>query len=362
MKKRIVIQNIADIHFGKTGKEKELYESLKKHFIQRCIDTETDIIFINGDSYDSRQLINSDANIYFNKFIDDCVSTGAIVVILNGTESHDRYQINALAYRSSDRFFIVNTVTELTLCGLKFLLLPEEYVRSQTYYDEYLSKKYDFVQFHGMFSHIGFGTKGNVENVRHPYVFNWKQFAKNIKYYVVGGHIHTHSVYKNIIYSGSFGRLNFGEEEDKGWVECVVENNKCFWKFLVNTDAMTFTTILASSLPKDVDSMMKMLRGYQEYNDFLRIDIDVDDSNIINNIEGFVKNHKNCVIKRGKKKGIELTEKISKNLQEKQDKLDTIMKEFKGMDFIQITQKIAKDEYRREFTREEIYDIINTKV
>ena len=38
------------------------------------------------------------------------------------------------------------------------------------------------------------------------------------------------------------------------------------------------------------------------------------------------------------------------------------MKEFNGLNFIQITQKIAHDEYHQDFSHEEINKILNTQV
>lgn len=360
----MLIENIADLHFGKTGKEEEMYLSLKNNFIKHCNEVNPDLIIINGDSYDSRQLINSPANIYFNKFINDCINTGATIIIFEGTESHDRHQINALSHYTSDKFFIINTVTKLNVCGLKFLIIPEEYVKDTSYYDEYFNDSYDFVQFHGMFSHIGYSNKGVVsdEIVRHQFILDAKMFAKNVKHLVIGGHIHTHSVYKNVIYCGSYSRLNFGEEESKGWIEVEVKGDKCKWKFIKNPDAPSFTTILASKLPQDTENLLLQLRGFQESNDFLRITLDVEDDNIINNIIGFVKTHENCCIKRVKSKEKQVEAVISDDIKEKQQKLNEQMKGFTGLSFIEITQKIAHDEYHTDMTHEEINEVLNTKV
>lgn len=358
-----IIENIADIHFGKIANEEKLYEDLKNHFIQRCIDKKADLIVINGDTFDSRQLINSKANIYFNKFIRDCVNTGATIIILEGTESHDRHQINSLAHYISDKFFIVNTVTKLNINGFKFLIIPEEYVKDDSYYKEYLNDKYDFVNFHGTFSHTGFGSN-NDEFVRKPFIWDWKMFSKNVKYYVVGGHIHQHSVYKNIIYCSSFSRLNFGEEDPKGFVEVVVnDKGKASYEFIENTDAPTFTTILASKLPDDTENLLNNLRGHQENNDYLRIMIDIEDDNKINNIKGFVKNHDNTCIKDDRhKKSKKLDEQISITIEEKQKFLKEKMDDYKGLSFIEITQKIASKDHRTDFTQEEINTILNTKI
>ena len=361
----MIIENIADIHFGKTGKEEEIYKALKDHFIKRCIEKQADIIIINGDSFHSKVAIDSTANICFNKFIADCVNTGATIILIEGTESHDRHQINGSSQYLSNKFFIVNTVTKLNINGLKFLIIPEEYVRNDDYYKEYFEDTYDFVQFHGQFSHVGFGSNTNDEIVRHPFILDYKMFEKNTKYYVIGGHIHTHSVYKNIIYCGSFSRLNFGEEEDKGWIEIDVDpkKSKCSWEFIKNPDAPEFRTILASKLPKDTENLLIQLRGYAENNDFLRITLDVEDDNIINTIKGFVKNRDNCCTKTVKtNKDKEIQKEISEDIKEKQQKLHEQMKEFNGLNFIQITQKIAHDEYHQDFSHEEINKILNTQV
>ena len=363
----MIIENIADLHFGKTDKDEEMYLSLKNHFIKRCNEIHPDIIIINGDSYDNRQLINSPANIYFNKFINDCINTGAVIIIFEGTEFHDRHQINALSHYLSDKFFIINTVTKLNVLGLKFLIIPEEYVKDDSYYKEYLEDFYDFVQFHGMFSHVGFASKiaQSDEIVRHQFMFDHKMFANNVKYYVIGGHIHTHSIYKNIIYCGSYSRLNFGEEEDKGWIEIDVDpkKEKCKWTFMKNPDAPLYTSILASKLPKDTEEMLVKLREYQETNNYLRVIMDISDDSIINNIKGFIKTHNNCFsINERKKKTKELEEEISDDIIEKQSKLSERMKTFTGLSFIEITQKMARDDYNTEFTHEEINQVLNTKI
>ena len=354
---------IADLHFGKIPNEKEMYESLKNNFIEYANKCKPEMIVICGDSYDSRVLINSNANIYFNKFIDDCRSTGAVILVIGGTESHERYQINALAHYVSDKFFIINTVTKLNICGLKCLILPEEYVKSDDYYDNYLNETYDFCFGHGLSSHVGFKVGGvSDEIVKKPYVWEAKKLEKMIKYYTVFGHIHTHSEYHKFIYCGSYSRLNFGEMEEKGFIHLILNKNKCDWKFVVNKDAPKFTDIYESKLPDDVENLIKNLRGYQENNDYLRIVIDQEDDNKYNTIKGFVLSHPNCCIKRIAKQEQQRIKEISDNIKEKQRILHDKMKEYNGLDLIEITRKIAKSEYHVDFTVEDINNILNSQL
>ena len=49
-----------------------------------------------------------------------------------------------------------------------------------------------------MFTHVGINGYVSDEIVRHAYNFDWKMFKDNVKHFVIGGHIHTHSCYKNI--------------------------------------------------------------------------------------------------------------------------------------------------------------------
>ena len=354
---------IADIHFGKIPNEKEMYEALQNNFIEYAKEVKPELIVICGDSYDCRVNIESAANNYYNRFINDCVNTGATIIVIEGTEAHDRYQINGLTHHSSDKFFIVNTVSEFNLFGLKILVVPEEYVKNDNYYDKYKNKKYDFIFGHGMSSHVGFSNVNNDELVRKPYIWDAKQLEKICKYYTVFGHIHTHSEYHKFIYCGSFSRLNFGEMEDKGFIYLQLENEKCKWKFVKNNNAPLFTDVYESKLSDDVEKLIIQLRGYQENNDFVRFIIDQPDENKMNNIKGFVKTHSdNCCIKQSINTNEKRLIEISENIKEKQKLLSDRMKEYENMDMIEITQTIAKRDYHTDFTKEEIFTILNTQI
>lgn len=364
----MIIETISDIHFGARSDSEKLYGELRNNFISHCNSVHPDLIMICGDCYDKRVLIDSEANIYLNKFIYDCINTGATIVIFEGTDSHDRHQINSFAHYQSDKFFIINKVKEIDLLGLHCLILPEEYVRDTDYYKPYINedKRYDFVFGHGMFKHVSFSNYINHEYSRHPYTFDYLMFKDIVKYYVVFGHIHIHSEYKNkIIYNGSFSRLNFGEEEAKGWYEFELNKNKCTYKFIENKDAPIFRTIQASELPEDTERLLLQLRGYSESNDYIRINIDTDISDSkYNTIYGFCKNHENTIVKRKLKQSevINTTKEINQSVQEKQEALEEKMKNYKDMNFYQITQKIAKENYNENIDEDYINKILNTQL
>lgn len=354
---------ISDIHFGALPNDKNLYEQLCI-FTEYCENNKPDFIIIAGDCYDKRVSIESDSNIYFNKFIDDLINkTNSVIFIIEGTYSHDRKQINALMHYCSDRFYIFNKVSEISLKGLDFLIIPEEYVKSIDYYKKYLNKKYDFVFGHGMFKHVSFGQNENGEITYKNFIFDHSMFENNIKYCVGFGHIHQHSIYKNIVYSGSFSRLCFGEEDKKGFISYIIDkNNKLKINFIENEKAPSFTSIYAHELPDNTEQLLIQLRNYSEFNDYLRIIIDYDiPDNKYNTISGFVKNRNNVIILRKNTHMNKKTKEIEKEMKEKQEELMKKMVKFKGLSFIEIIQKIAKDDYDTDFDQDYIYKILNSE-
>ena len=149
--------------------------------------------------------------------------------------------------------------------------------------------------------------------------------------------------------------------EPKGFIHIKLDK-KCTYEFIENTDAPRFTDIIESKLPNDTEALLKHLRGYQENNDFLRIIIDQSDDSKFNTIKGYVMNHKNCCTKKVINTSEKKLEEISENIKEKQNLLSDKMKDYNNMNFVQITQKIAKDEYHEDFSQEEINSILNTQV
>jgi hypothetical protein len=63
-----------------------------------------------------------------------------------------------------------------------------------------------------------------------------------------------------------------------------------------------------------------------------------------------------------KNKNKEVETEISDDIKEKQQKLNERMKGFSGLSFIEITQKIAKDEYHTELSQQDINEVLNTQV
>lgn len=249
MKNNIVkIASIADIHFGKKSSPAALYTELKEEFIPVLKKFKPDIIEIAGDLYDSRQTMNSEAAIYCNMFISDIhefTKTGTTVVIVHGTLGHDNNQIDSYTHYLSDTFRIYKKACTDIIHGLRYLILPEEYISNpKEYYKDLMHPKipYDKCVGHGMFRHAGNYAHSTLDTKSKSIVWEAKDFKKIVKGIVSFGHIHTSSVLDNIVYNGSFSRFNFGESEAKGFylIEHELDTGASKITFVENKKAPTY--------------------------------------------------------------------------------------------------------------------------
>lgn len=352
---------ISDIHFGKKD-PKITYKMLDEVFIKYCEDNKPDLIIIAGDLFDKRFGLHSDVSENVNKFMGKLVkfieNNNSTLYIIHGTLSHDHYQLKTFKhYLVNPNIRIFETVEGVEFNGYKILIMPEEYV-TFNYYDEYLSKQWDFVFGHGMFDFATVIIKSDKKLKQE--VLNSKKLSHSVKYGVFFGHVHTSQNHNKVMYTGSFDRLNFGEEEDKGFVDIFVDDKNYNVKFIKNPMAQTYTTINAKDIPEDLEKSLEYMRNFKESNDYLRIVIDSEiTENKLNNIIGFERNNDNVTILKkiiGVKKDEETKTEIDKVTLELMNKL----KDFENLNFIEITKKIAKDDYGIEFTTDEILDIIES--
>lgn len=82
--------------------------------------------------------------------------------------------------------------------------------------------------------------------------------------YVAMGHIHQHQVvnqgYPAIVYSGSIERLNFGEPEEKGFVEITLRRGETSWEFIkLKTRQFVDTKIELSSAEELMPRLLEKL-------------------------------------------------------------------------------------------------------
>lgn len=252
---------ISDIHLGHRVNESfNIDNNLNLFFNKyRAILTDIKVLFIAGDSFDrllstcSKEYIDSiNCIIRIYKW---CDSNGVKLRILEGTPSHDWRQCRVLnevvkELGSNVDFRYVDDLEIENIDGYNVLYIPDEYrdksietmkeIRKKL--EERNLKEVDICIMHGAFNYqLPIVLESN---------FIESEMEEIVKYFIHVGHIHTHTHRGKIVAQGSFDRLRFGEEEDKGAV--VAEIGKTSnWIFLPNTNAMEFKTIDLSKVEED---------------------------------------------------------------------------------------------------------------
>lgn len=258
--RKLKIVSTSDIHLGHRRVTGEvIYERLKKFLYPQLKDA--DIFFICGDFFERLlDLIASDAFLA-DRIISDLyhlsLTHGFKIRVLRGTYQHDRRQckkFEAIQQRDeSDRMIDVKYVEEIAIeyiedLDLKLLYLPDDLPYKNS--DDVLALVHEMLQSAGWTSVdivIGHGYFDHVlpPNVTHapPCLFRWEQFKDIVDHWVIFGHVHTPSVYKRVVYNGSFDRLSHGEEEKKGFMVFTRTNGVWSAQFIENEDATKFVTI-----------------------------------------------------------------------------------------------------------------------
>jgi hypothetical protein len=163
---------------------------------------------------------------------------------------------------------------------MKLLIIPEEYYPSKKVYDKYLkvAEPYDWVFFHGLFSHVGSYAKASNPN---KICFTYDDFKDIVYARVVGGHIHKQITYKNIDYINSFDRDRHGEEEDKGYFIYTydVKKKKLINKiYIINEEAHKYITLMYKDIYiLSTDELVNIISSKAKGVKSLRIKINKDD-------------------------------------------------------------------------------------
>lgn len=281
---------IGDIHFGYYPAEL-LYKEFK--LVINNITKDTDVVFIAGDYFDTKLSLSSKHSIYaiktFCDILDKCEQTNTKLRMIRGTASHDPenqlVNLSSIAKSSKVDFKLYLTVGEEELFpDFNVLYVPEEYMENKDeYYKEFFNKKYQCIIGHGMFEETNYVTNKTLNMKKYP-VFNSAFIEKICDGPIIFGHIHKSQKIRNrIMYTGSFTRSRYGEEEDKGFIISTyeTENNSTNFKFIVNDKATKFDTvsildtseIFSLLLNEQIQFIKEMISTYKK--DKLRIKINI---------------------------------------------------------------------------------------
>lgn len=245
---------LADLHFG-GHQGKSLYEQLKP-IINIVSEGKISYVAINGDYFDTRCSLTSEASRFAIKFMGDlvrvCKKTKTKIRIIKGTLSHDLNQLETAFNHYHEEegldFRIYTNVGEEELFpNFKVLYVPEEYIESKKdYYADYFGKEkgyYDVALVHGAFENSIPMLKDQEYEGMNPHapVFTLDDF--DCAKVTFAGHIHTRTrVASNIMYVGSFSRFCHGEENPKGCILVVHTPEGFETKFIENTLAPVYKT------------------------------------------------------------------------------------------------------------------------
>jgi len=245
---------ISDLH---TGHPQVPAVNLREALIRWCYPRlkGIEILFISGDFFDVLLDLNSKAGYCAGMIINDlkqlAYSEHFYIRVLRGTFKHDRHQNHFFltdqdpGLNGSPLVSVIDTpsVEYISSLNINILYLPDE--MPGDIYDtiENLASvnhidKFDFIINHGYFEHLlPRGIPSMPKNT-----LNQQRINKYVKGCVFNGHVHSTSVYHNVVNVGSFERLCHGEEESKGFYLFDYDYHKVKLEFVENKSATWFKT------------------------------------------------------------------------------------------------------------------------
>jgi DNA repair exonuclease SbcCD nuclease subunit len=312
---------ISDIHWGAI-EAKRLYENLNLVLDTiKYLKDKIDLVVICGDYFDYRLQLNSKSAIlslqWFDELYNVCKDSNVKRIrVVKGTNEHDNNQLEVFrVYETEDNYLkIFNTNTyEETLPDLGCLYCPDENIPTKDYMNLYLEnimKIADIGFFHGSFDIVlpDIVVQRSEETSNTNVIFEYDTFSKLIKGPIIAGHWHVSSFTNPLLYTGSFDRWKFGEEDDKGFyiVQYNTEDNSYSFEKVINKNAQIYNSISIDtsmynnfddykSLIEDIDNNYNLKENKLRVVIYKSTDRDIDNDNI-NAFKRVYVNNKNVKI------------------------------------------------------------------
>ena len=270
------VTHSGDWHISRNVEKRDESERCLRAMLGQAVIAPPDLFVFSGDladELDGRIMLDSDAARCLMQLVIEFAEIAPIVVIL-GTRSHDRDTPEILAHlRTKHPVYVGRTVEQVALVqglggdrsfisvsalvrqdtALAFLTLCPSLDKSHLAAYSATSVAEGNLQYrelmHDLLAGLGLINDSLPEGVPRVFVghntvlgceYSSGQLSvgQDLEYSVADlhqvhadgymlGHIHKHQILSgNIVYSGSPGRLNFGEVEDKGFVEWVFDGRK----------------------------------------------------------------------------------------------------------------------------------------
>jgi hypothetical protein len=259
--KALRIAVISDIHLGsKRNSTEKIIRNLDKYFSNAKDLAGLDIVFLAGDVFDELLSLDNPVvghiKLWIARLLRRCHHLKIKVRVLKGTPFHDRDQsalfvtLNEINSKSGDKLCDLKYIEVLDIeyfeeYGMNVLYVPDEWgSNSQDCLDQVKALltdrglvHVDMAIMHGMFSYqlgIGLDFPHHDEN----------EYLEIVQGPIFIGHVHTHSTFSRIVAQGSFDRLAHNEEEAKGYVRAILQEDLSYAAtFIENKDAAIYKTI-----------------------------------------------------------------------------------------------------------------------
>lgn len=252
-----------DVHMchPQTRTEK-IFEEIKECLPYNESSSTIDILIIEGD-YWHRLMPNNHPDVYTTKasisyILRWCKDFDVHLLLLDGTPSHDANQMQWFTHINKEsninakvRFFDKVTIDYLAELDMHFLYVPDRPRETPENIWESVQKelennnieKVDVSVMHGCFQY-------QIPQIASDHKHVEENYLSMTTGPIFIGHVHTFSTYERIIACGSFSRLGHGEEEPKGYVECLIQPNGEFKaKFIENKKATIYKTLDLTDIP-----------------------------------------------------------------------------------------------------------------
>ena len=292
--------NISDLHFGAMDPCKQ-YQFLRTQCLDKICNIQFDVFCIQGDIFDRKFMANNDAIMYASLFIRDalaiCNQKDALLLIISGTSTHDANQLKLFYHlmNQDNHIAIVETVQFVQWKRYRILCIPEVYGLPEEVYTNalYNSGIYDMAILHGTVKNSIYGyDTATLSSDRHP-VFDISHFY-NCRGPIMCGHVHVSTcLQKHIYYTGSPYRWKYGEESDKGFMVCILDDitNRYFVHFEKIDCDLYNTYNLDNQLNLTAEALVEYIKTLKlNPDDHVRIKF-TQESNIIPIIKEYFKNN-----------------------------------------------------------------------
>lgn len=291
----------ADWHIGATNPIRFREELLRTFKSKLDTLSGLDVFFVAGDTFDMKEYLSSEVVTTYLLIMKDLLKLtekfGTMFYIIEGTRTHDAMQLDTLEVIFNDicecdRITFIKEVTNMNICGMEVLFIPEEYLIDQdAYYEEYFKKHYDLIIGHGMTDMMWYAKPSKDKTQSTAPVFKVDDLCK-IANYSYFGHVHfpMHGGKNNRFLSlGPVTRWEFDKDKPCGmyYIEYDKASGIAFEEFVENIYAPYMPTVsITINENIDIEALNKNIR-----NKLVKVQDNADKTRLIVAIDSTIENY-----------------------------------------------------------------------